>query len=92
MFNWNAKDKYEELQIFKLEVSNMLQNYNLSQTEKVSVIKKWIDRKGLQLIATLTLEEQEACNNEMGLINTLDRKFKPQYNETKSLQIYKLIR
>ena len=26
--NWNAKDKYEELQNFKLEVHNMLQNYN----------------------------------------------------------------
>ena len=37
--NRNAKDKYEELQTFKLEVSNMLQNYNLGQTEKVSIIK-----------------------------------------------------
>ena len=26
MLNWNAKDKYVELQNFKLEVSNVLQN------------------------------------------------------------------
>ena len=32
-FNWNAKDKYEKMHNFKLEVSNMLQNYNLGQTE-----------------------------------------------------------
>ena len=44
VFNWNGKDKYEELQNFKLEVSNVLQNYNLSHTEKVSMIKNWLDR------------------------------------------------
>ena len=32
IFNWKAEDKYEELQNFKLEVSNMLHNYNLGQT------------------------------------------------------------
>ena len=54
MFNWNTKDKYEELCNFKLEVSNMLQNYNLGQTEKESVIKNWLGKEGLQLIATNT--------------------------------------
>ena len=43
-----------------LEVSNMLQNYNLGQTEQVSIIQNWLGRDGLQLIATLTKEKQEA--------------------------------
>ena len=71
----------------------MLQNYNLGQAEKVSIIKNWLGREGLQLISTLTQEEQEACNNEQGLFDTLNRKFRPQYNETiKSLQFHKLMR
>ena len=92
MFNWNAKVKYEEPQNFKLEVNNMLQNYNLHQTEKVSIIRNWQGREGLQLVATLTQDEQEACNNEKSLFNMLNRKFKPHYNETmKSLQFCKLV-
>ena len=38
-FNWSTKDKYEKLLNFKLEVSNMLHNYNLGQKEKVLIIK-----------------------------------------------------
>ena len=64
-FNWNAKDKYEELWSSKLEVSNVLKNYILGQTEKESILKNWLGREGLQLIATLTQDEQEPCNNEM---------------------------
>ena len=55
----------------------MLQNYNLGQTEKVLVIKNWLCREGLQLIATLTDEEQEACNNENSLFDMLNRNFMP---------------
>ena len=41
----------------------------------------------------LTDEEQEGCNNEKGLSDSLNKKFKPQYNERiKSLQFHKLIR
>ena len=39
MFNCRAKNRYKELQNFELEVSNMLQNYNLGQRQRVSVIK-----------------------------------------------------
>ena len=60
----------------------MLQNFNLSQRKRISVIKNWLGREGQQLIATLTQEEQEACNNEKGLFKTLNKKLKPQYNET----------
>ena len=92
-FNWSTKDKYEELHNFKLEVSNMLQNYNLGKTEKVLVIKNWLGREGLPPIATLTGEGHKACNNEKSLLDTLNRKFKPQDNKTiKSLQFCKLIR
>ena len=72
----------------------MLQNLNLGQTERVSVIKNWLGREDLQLTATLiTQEEQEACNDEKGLFKTLNTKIKPQYNETiKYLQFSKLVR
>ena len=46
----------------------MLQNYNMDQTERVSVIKNWLGREGLQLIATLTQNEQETWNNEKAFI------------------------
>ena len=48
MFDPCTKDKYAELRNFKLEVSYMLQNINLGQTERVLVIKKWIGREGLE--------------------------------------------
>ena len=63
-------------------ISNMQQNYKWGQTEKVSIIKNWLSRDGLQLIATPTQDEQETCNNENNLLNMLNRKFKPQYNKT----------
>ena len=73
--------------------SNVLQNYNLDQTEKVSIIKNWLGREGLQVVATLTQDEQEAYNNDKGLFNTCNRKFKPPYNrKIKSLQFCRLIR
>ena len=58
MFSWKAEDKYKELQNFELKGSNMLQSYNLGQTERVSVIKNWLGREGLQLIVNLTKEEK----------------------------------
>ena len=52
----------------------MLQNYNLGQIERVLVIKNLLGREGLQLIATLTIEEQDTCNDEKGLFETLMKK------------------
>ena len=92
MLYWRADDKYKWLQNFELEVGNMLQNYNLGQREIVSVIKNWLGREGLQLIVTLTKEEQEACNDEKGLFETLRKKFRLQFKEMiKSLQFCKLV-
>ena len=68
-FNWNTKDKYEELQNCKLEVSNVLQSNNLGQTKKVFIIQNWLGTEGLQLMATLTQDKNEACNNEKGLFD-----------------------
>ena len=59
----------------------MLQNYNLKHAERVSVIKNWLARQALQLIVTLTKEEQNVYNNDKGLFETLRKKLKPQFNE-----------
>ena len=45
------------------------------------MIKNWLGREGLQLIATLTKEEQDVYNDEKGLFETLRKNFKPQFNE-----------
>ena len=49
----------------------MLQKFNISQTERVSFIKNWLGRQGLQLLETLMQAEQEACNEEGGLFEIL---------------------
>ena len=77
-FDQSTKDKYAELRNHKLEVSNMLQSFNLGQTERVFAIKNWQDKEGLQLTATLAQEDQEAYNNEKGLFDTLNKQFKQQ--------------
>ena len=69
-FDWSSKDKYAELRNFKLEIGNMLQNFNLGPKERVLVIKNWPGREGPQLIAILTQEEQE---DEKGLFETLNK-------------------
>ena len=53
-FNWGAQDRYIELMNFEMEVSNILETkvYELSEEEKVPVIKNWLSIKGLQLIQT----------------------------------------
>ena len=70
----------------------MLQNFNISQTEGVPIIKNWLSRQGLQLLETLTKPEQEACKDKQGLFEILNKKFKPQYSEAiKSLQFHNVI-
>ena len=54
MFDWHSSDKYAELRNLRMEVNNMFQNYNIKQTERVSIIKNWLDRQGLQLLENLT--------------------------------------
>ena len=57
------------------------------------MVKNWLGRKGLHYIKSLTEVEKQACGTLQGLIDTLAKKFRPQYNETvKSLQFRQLCR
>ena len=51
----------------------MLQNLNVSQMERVSIIKNWLGKQGLQLLDTLIQAEQEACNDEEGMFEILNK-------------------
>ena len=64
-----------------LEVNNILQSYNVYNTEKLTIIKNLLGIQGLQFIKTLTQAEQELCNAMKGLSGTLSDKFYMKYNE-----------
>ena len=90
-FDWNAEDKYSKLKIFRLEVNSVLSTYSTPQTDKLAVLKNWLERKGPQHLETLMTVEWKMCNTLEGLFEALLNKFKAQYNETiKSLQFRKL--
>ena len=92
-FNWEAPDKYTEWKAFILEVRNVLSTYNAQETDKITMVKYWLGRKGLHYIESLTEGEKEVCSTLEGLFDTLVTKFRPQNNETiKSLQFRKLYR
>ena len=57
-FDWNAQDKYSKLKTFRLEVNNILSTYNTPQTDKLTLVKNWLGRKGLQYLETLTTAEK----------------------------------
>ena len=54
VFDWNVQDKYGKLKTFRLEVNNILSTYNTPQTDKLALVKKWLGRKGLHYLETLT--------------------------------------
>ena len=92
-FNWDMADKYTESKAFILEVRNVISTYNACKQEKIVMVKNWLGRKGLHYIESLTEVEKQACGTLQGLIDTLAKKFMPQYNETiKSLQFRQLCR
>ena len=66
-----------------MDVKNLLQTKicELTEEEKVPIIKNWLGRGGLQLIQTFTKYEKEAWKKVEGLFSTLSKKFKPQHNE-----------
>ena len=39
-FNWEADDKYNKLENFRLEVNFVFKLYNIPQTEHLAIIKK----------------------------------------------------
>ena len=92
-FNWDVADKYTEWKAFILEVRNVISTYNAWEQEKIVMVKNWLGRKGLHYIESLTKVEKQACGTLQGLIDTLAKKYRPQYNETiKSLQFRQLCR
>ena len=71
----------------------MISTYNAWDQEKIVMVKNWLGRKGLHFIESLTEAEKQACGSLQGLIDTLAKKFRPQYNEIiKSLQFRQLCR
>ena len=92
-FNWDMVDKYTEWKAFILEVRNAISTYNTCKQEKIVMVKNWLGRKGLHYIESLTEADKQACGTLQGLIDTLFKKIRPQYNETiKSLQFRQLCR
>ena len=90
-FNWEATDKHTEWKAFTLKVQNVIPSYNIQEGEKITIIKNWLGRRGLQLIDSLTQEEKQACETFEGLCSTFAEKICPAFNETiKSLQYRKL--
>ena len=79
-FKWNASEDGVEVLNFKMEVTNILQMkmYELTEEEKVPIIKNWLGREGLQLIKTFT---NETCKTARGLFSTLSEKFMPWHNQ-----------
>ena len=81
-FNWEASDKYTEWKTFILEVRNILSTCNAQETDKITIVKNFLGRKGLHNIEGLTEGEKEACSTLEKLFDILVTKFKPQYNKT----------
>ena len=44
------------------KVNNIFESNNMLHTERITVTKKWLCRKGLQFLQTLTQAEKEGCN------------------------------
>ena len=66
---------------------------NTQEQHKITIVKNWLGRKGLQYLESLTEAEKHTCNSLQGLFDTLAAKFKPLFNEMiKSLQFRKLYR
>ena len=53
-FNWKAPDKYTGWKAFILEVRNVLSTYNAQETDKITMVKNWLGKKGLHYIESLT--------------------------------------
>ena len=92
-FNWDVADKYTEGKAFILMVRNMISTYNASKQQKIVMVKNWLGRKSLHYIESLTEVEKQACGTLQGLIDTLAKKYKLQYNKKIiSLQFRQLCR
>ena len=50
-------------------------SYDLNTIGKISIIKNWLGRKGLQLIDNITKAEQETLNTVDALFDILNNEF-----------------
>ena len=57
--NWEADDKYNKLSNFRLEVNNIFRSYKMPHAKQLGIVKKWLGRKGLQFIESLTHAEKK---------------------------------
>ena len=56
-FSWELDNKCNELKTFRVEVNNISSTYYLPQTEHLAIVKNWLERKGLQVLESLSNEE-----------------------------------
>ena len=72
-----------------MEVTNIEQAkiYQLTDKEKVPIIKKWLGREHLQLMETFTNAEKETSKTAEGLF-VLNQKFEPCHNQIVLLPQY----
>ena len=73
-FNWDMDDKYNELKNFRLGVNNVFKLYTMTNIEMAAKLKKWLGRKGLQLLQTLTQVEQETCETACHILKDISPK------------------
>ena len=62
-----------------MEISNIFLKkcYDISDAEKILIIKIWLGREGLHVILTLTQVEQELCQTVTRMFTVLDDKSRP---------------
>ena len=90
-FNGTATDKYIDLRNCSLKVNKIFQTYNTNYLRKLPIFKDWLGGHSLQFIEGLKEAEQEECRTVEDLFKTLNRRFRPQNNETiLLLQYFKL--
>ena len=63
----NAQYSYVILSNFEMEVTNIVKTkpYELTDEEKVPIIKNWLGKEGLQLLKTFTNEEKETVEEQI---------------------------
>ena len=79
----DAQGRHIKLLNFEMKVMKILEAkaYEITDEEKIPVIKNWLGRRGLQLIKTFTKKGKEKCKMPKGLFPVLSHKLKPCHNK-----------
>ena len=72
-----------------MEVKNifMSKSYDITDSERVPIISKWLGFEGLHFMQTLTDEEWETCKSSADLFTILNTKFKPQHHSVNTFAV-----